>query len=154
MENLIKDIKFGLRGLLKQPGFSMLVVATLALGIGASTAIFSVVNSVLLNKLPYREASRIVAIQELDPKGSRVQVTSANFLDWRKQNTVFEHLAAIRYDAVNLALADRALRLNMAATSANFFDVFGVGPQLGRLFVPADEDAGHAPVVVISYNLW
>ena len=154
MENLIKDIKFGLRGLLKQPGFSMLVVATLALGIGASTAIFSVVNSVLLNKLPYRDASRIVAIQELDPKGSRVQVTSANFLDWRKQNTVFEHLAAIRYDAVNLALADRALRLNMAATSANFFDVFGVGPQLGRLFVPADEDAGHAPVVVISYNLW
>src|ERR1044072_6826053 len=87
MENLIKDIKFGLRGLLKQPGFSLLVVATLALGIGASTAIFSVVNSVLLNKLPYGEASRIVAIQELDPKGSRGQITSANFLDWRKQNT-------------------------------------------------------------------
>jgi putative ABC transport system permease protein len=154
MENLLKDIRFGLRGLLKQPGFSLLVVATLALGIGSSTAIFSVVNSVLLNKLPYRDASRIVAIQELDPKGSRGQVTSANFLDWRKQNTVFEHLAAIRNDAVNLALADRALRLNMAATSANFFEVFGVGPQLGRLFVPADEEAGHPPVVVISYNLW
>jgi len=154
MENLINDIRFGLRGLLKQPGFSLLVVATLALGIGASTAIFSVVNSVLLNKLPYRDASRIVAIQELDPKGSRIQITSANFLDWKSQNSVFQQLAALRIDAGNLALGDRALRLNMAVTSANFFDVFGVGPQLGRLFVPADEQAGHAPIVVISYNLW
>src|SRR6185369_3545298 len=154
MENLLQDIRFGLRGLLKQPGFSLLVVATLALGIGASTAIFSVVNSVLLNKLPYRDASRIVAIQELDPKGSRIQITSANFLDWKSQNSVFQQLAALRIDAGNLALGDRALRLNMAVTSANFFDVFGVGPQLGRLFVPADEQAGHPPVVVISYNLW
>lgn len=154
MENLIKDIRFGLRGLFKQPGFTVLVIATLALGIGASTAIFSVVNSVLLRKLPYREANRIVAIQELDPNGKRIQVTSANFLDWKNQNTVFEHLAAIRYDITNLALGDRAERLNLAVTSANFFDVFEVGPQLGRLFVPADEQAGHQPVAVLSYSLW
>jgi predicted permease len=154
MENLIKDIRFGIRGLFKQPGFTVLVIATLALGIGASTAIFSVVNSVLLRKLPYRDANRIVAIQELDPQGKRVQVTSANFLDWRNQNTAFEHLAAIRNDITNLALSDRAERLNLAVTSANFFDVFGVGPQLGRLFVPADEQAGHQPVAVLSYSLW
>src|SRR5258705_3639076 len=154
MENLIKDIRFGIRGLFKQPGFTVLVIATLGLGIGASTAIFSVVNSVLLRKLPYRDANRIVAIQELDPQGKRVQVTSANFLDWRNQNTAFEHLAAIRDDITSVALPDRAERLNLAVTSANFFDVFGVGPQLGRLFVPADEQAGHQPVAVLSYSLW
>src|SRR5215510_719798 len=131
MDSIIKDIRYGVRGLLKHPGFTVIVVITLALGIGASTAIFSVVNSVLLRRLPYRNAEKIVAIQELDPKGSRVQVTSANFLDWRAQNTVFQHLAAIKTDNTNLALSDKAERLNRAVTSANFFDVFGVEPRLG-----------------------
>ena len=85
MDSIIKDIRYGVRGLLKHPGFTAIVVITLALGIGASTAIFSVVNSVLLRRLPYRNADRIVAIQELDPNGKRGQSTSANFLDWRAQ---------------------------------------------------------------------
>jgi predicted permease len=154
MDSILKDIRYGLRGLLKHTGFTAIVVITLALGIGASTAIFSVVNSVLLRRLPYKTAERIVAIQELDPSGKLVQVTSANFLDWRAQNTVFEQLAAIKTTTSNLALSDHAERIDLAQTSANFFDVFGITPQYGRLFIPQDEQAGHPPVVVVSNALW
>jgi putative ABC transport system permease protein len=154
MDTLFKDIRYGVRGLLKHPGFTAIVVITLALGIGASTAIFSVVNSVLLRRLPYRTAERIVAIQEVDPNGKRGQSTSANFLDWRAQQTVFEHLAAIKTTTTNLALSDHAERIDLAQTNADFFDVFGVAPQYGRLFIPQDEQAGHDPVVVVSDALW
>jgi putative ABC transport system permease protein len=154
MNTILKDIRYGIRSLLKHPGFTAIVVVTLAVGIGASSAIFSVVNTVLLRPLPYRQADRIVAIQELDQNGKRVQVTPANFLDWRAQNTVFEQLAAILTRPANLALADTAERIDLAMTSANFFSVFGAEPQQGRLFIPADEQAGHAPVVVVSHGLW
>jgi len=154
MESIIKDIRYGVRGLLKHPGFTAIVVITLALGIGASTAIFSVVDNVLLRRLPYRNAERIVAIQEMNREGKRGQVTSANFYDWRQQNTVFEHLAAIKTTTTNLALSDHAERIDLAQTNANFFDVFGVTPQYGRLFIPQDEQAGHDPVVVVSNTLW
>src|ERR1044072_6952141 len=120
MDSLIKDIRYGVRGLLKHPGFTAIVVITLALGIGASTAIFSVVNSVLLRRLPYRKAERIFAIQEMDPNGKRGQSTSANFLDWRAQQTVFEHLAAIKTTTTNLALSDHAERIDLAPTNADF----------------------------------
>ena len=154
MESVLRDLRFAFRGLLKRPAFTAIAIVTLGLGIGASTAIFSVVNSVMLRRLPYPNADRIVAIRELNPEGKRVQTTGPNFLDWRAQNTVFEHLAAIKRTSLNLTLADRAERINYAQTSANFFDVFGVGPQLGRLFVPGDEQAGHAPVAVLSDALW
>ena len=154
MESIIKDIRYGVRGLLKHPGFTAIVVITLALGIGASTAIFSVVDNVLLRRLPYRNAERIVAIQEMNREGKRGQVTSANFYDWRQQNTVFEHLAAIKTTTTNLALSDHAERIDLAQTNANFFDVFGVTPQYGRLFIPQDEQAGHDPVVIVSNTLW
>ncbi len=154
MENLFKDIRYGARSLLKHPGFTAIVVVTLAVGIGASSAIFSVVNTVLLQPLPYAQAERLVAIQELDKNGKRGQVTPANFLDWRAQNTVFEHLAAILTRPANLALADQAERIDLAMTSANFFSVFGTQPERGRFFMPADEVAGHAPIVVISHALW
>src|SRR5215204_6442669 len=154
MESIIKDIRYGVRGLLKHPGFTAIVVITLALGIGASTTIFSVVDSVLLRRLPYRTAERIVAIQEYGKDGKRGQVTSANFFDWRTQNTVFEQLAAIKTTTTNLALSDQAERIDLAQTSANFFDVFGITPQYGRLFIPQDEQAGHEPVVVVSDALW
>jgi predicted permease len=154
MEGLLKDIRYGVRSLLKHPGFTAIVVVTLAVGIGASSAIFSVVNTVLLRPLPYRQADRIVAIQELDKNGKRVQVTPANFLDWRAQNTVFEHLAAILTRPANLAFADSAERIDLAMTSANFFSVFGAEAEQGRFFIPSDEAAGHAPVVVISHSLW
>jgi putative ABC transport system permease protein len=154
MESLIKDIRYGLRGLAKRPLFSAIVIVTLAVGIGASTAIFSVVNSVMLRRLPYRTADRIVAIQELSENGQRIQVTAPNFLDWRAQNTVFEQLAAIKSANANLTVSDQTERIDLAQTSANFFEVFGIGPQLGRLFVAGDEVAGHQPVMVLSDVLW
>src|ERR1043165_1261462 len=154
MDSIIKDIRYGVRGLFKHPGFTALIVITLALGIGASTAIFSIVDSVLLRRLPYTTASRIVAIQELNQAGKRVQVTSANFLDWRAQNTVFEHLAAIKQSTSNLALSDSAERTERAQPNTTFFDVFGIKPQYGRFFIPRDEQAGHEPVVVVSHALW
>ncbi len=154
MNTLLRDIRYGLRGLLKHPGFTALVVVTLAVGIGASSAIFSVVNTVVLRPLPYAQSERIVVIQELNPQGKIVQVTPANFLDWRAQNTVFEQLAAILTRPANLALADQAERIDLAMTSANFFSVFGTQPQQGRFFIPSDEVAGHAPIVVVSHKLW
>ena len=97
MESVLRDLRFAFRGLLKRPAFTAIAIVTLGLGIGASTAIFSVVNSVMLRRLPYPNADRIVAIRELNPEGKRVQTTGPNFLDWRAQNTVFEHLAAIKF---------------------------------------------------------
>jgi putative ABC transport system permease protein len=154
LETLLQDLRYGARMLVKQPGFTLIAMLTLALGIGANTAIFSVINAVLLRALPYHDAARIVAIEELDAKGGRRQVTAPNFLDWRAQNTVFAHLAAIRTLPANLTQGDQAERIDTAIASANFFEVFGALPQAGRLFLPGDEAAGHAPVVVLSYGLW
>src|ERR1044072_6101536 len=154
MDSIIKDIRYGVRGLLKHPGFTAIVVITLALGIGASTAIFSVVDSVLLRRLPYRTAELIVAMQEHVPDGRRGQSTAANFYDWRQQQTVFEHLSAIKITTTNLALSDHAERIDLAQTNADFFAIFGTTPQSGRLFIPQDEQAGHEPVVVVSNALW
>jgi putative ABC transport system permease protein len=154
MSTLFKDIRYGARNLLKHPGFTAIVIVTLAVGIGASSAIFSVVNTVLLRPLPYAQAERLVTIQEFGTDGRLAQATPANFLDWRAQNTVFEQLAAILTRPANLALADQAERIDLAMTSANFFSVLGVTPIQGRVFIDADEQAGHAPVVVVSHELW
>jgi putative ABC transport system permease protein len=154
MNTLLQDMRYGVRMLLKRPGFTLVAVITLVLGIGANTAIFSVVNAVLLRPLPYKNADRITVIQEISKEGKRVQVTPANFVDWRNQNTVFEHLAAIFERTANLAGTDEAERINLAMTSANFFDVFGAQPTHGRLFIAEDEQAGHPEIIVISHGLW
>jgi putative ABC transport system permease protein len=104
--------------------------------------------------LQYPNAERIVAIQELNEKGSRVQVTPANFLDWRAQQTSFEDLAAIHTRTGNFSTGDESERMELAMTSANFFQVFGVRPHLGRFFLPEEERAGHPDVTVLSYGLW
>ena len=154
MQTFLQDVRYGLRVLRRNSALSAVAVIALGLGIGANSAIFSVVNAVLLRPLPYRDADRIVAIQEISKDGRRSQVTPANFLDWRAQNSVFEHLAAILTRTSNLAGTGEAERINLVMASANFFDVFGVRPQQGRLFVPEDETAGHAPIVVVSDALW
>jgi len=153
-DEMFQDLRFGVRMLLKKPGFTLIAVFTIALGIGANTAIFSVVNAVLLRPLPYANAARIVAIEEISTEGKRVQVTPANFLDWRVQNTVFEHLSAIFTRGANLTGPDGAERIELAVTSADFFDVFGARPESGRLFLPEDEQAGHPAIAVISHTLW
>ena len=154
MKRLIGDIRYGIRSFLKRPAFAAIVILTLAVGIGATTAIFSVVNAVLLRRLPYGNAQRIVAIEEFNSNGKPGQVTPANFLDWRAQNQSFEQLAAIFTRPANLALSDQAERIDIAVTSANFFSVFGTEALQGRLFIPDDEQAGHPAVAVVSHNLW
>ena len=154
MRTLWQDVRYGLRTMRGNVGFTAVAVVALALGVGANTAIFSIVNAVLLRPLQYPNADRIVAIQELNREGRRVQVTPANFLDWREQATVFEHLAAIYARTSNLASGGEAERIDLAMTSANFFEVFGVRPAAGRFFTPDEEKAGHAPVVVIGRGLW
>jgi putative ABC transport system permease protein len=154
MRTLWQDVRYGARAMRANPGFTAVAVVALALGVGANTAIFSVVNAVLLRPLQYPNAERVVAIQELNPEGRRVQVTPANFLDWREQATAFERMAAIFTRPANLAVGDEAERVDFAMTSAAFFDVFGVRPRAGRFFLPEEEKAGHAPVVVLSHALW
>src|SRR3712207_4628702 len=154
MRTLWQDVRYGARAMRANPGFTLVAVVALALGVGANTAIFSVVNAVLLRPLQYPNAERVVAIQELSPEGRRVQSTPANFLDWREQATVFEHMAAIFTRTSNLAAGEEAERIDLAMTSAAFFEVFGVRPSAGRFFLAEEERAGHAPVVVISHTLW
>src|SRR5919202_1942923 len=154
MRTLWQDVRYGARAMRANPGFTLVAVVALALGVGANTAIFSVVNAVLLRPLRYPNAGRVVAVEELGPQGNRVQVTPANFLDWRAQSTVYEHLSAILERTANLAVGDGAERIDLAMTSADFFDVFGVRPARGRFFLPEEEHAGHAPVVVIGRGLW
>ncbi|HVG29693.1 MAG TPA: ABC transporter permease [Pyrinomonadaceae bacterium] len=154
MGTLWQDLRYGARMLLKNPGFTAVALVALALGIGANTAIFSVVNAVLLRPLQYPNAERVVAIQEFNEKGSRGQITPANFLDWRAQSASYEHLAAIFTRTANLAAGDSSERIDLAVTSADFFEVFGVRPALGRFFLPEEEKAGHNPVAVLGHALW
>lgn len=154
MNNFLRDIHYSVRMILKNPAFTVVAIFALALGIGANTAIFSVVNAVLLRPLQYHNSENIIVIQELNKEGNRVQVTAPNFLDWREQNTSYKHLAAIFTRTANLAGTAEAERINLAVTSANFFDVFSLQAERGRLFIPDDEKAGHLSIAVISNGLW
>lgn len=152
----MNDLRFALRQLVKSPGFACIAVLTLALGIGANTAIFSVINAVLLRPLPYPEADRIVCLSESDPIQSSISINWLDFLDWRRDNTVFEELAVARRESFNLSgVAGReAERISGAVVSANFFKVIGISPQAGRFFTEAEDTAGGPALAVISDGLW
>lgn len=155
---MIADLRFALRQLTKAPGFTAVMVVTLALGIGSCTAIFSVVNGVVLKPLPYPEAHRVVTVGEVETPGVRPvggSVAPLNFLDWRAQNTVFEHLAASRGSGFNFMLpGGEPQRFIGLRVSANFFDVLGVAPLQGRSFTVADDHSGAERVVLLSHRLW
>ncbi|MGH9854498.1 MAG: ADOP family duplicated permease, partial [Blastocatellia bacterium] len=153
-DEMFQDLRFGARMLAKNPGFTLIAIFTLALGIGANTAIFSVVNGVLLRPLPYADADRLVVIKEHRPDGRPAQATPANFLDWRAQHTVFSEMAATLTRPVNLTVANEAERITLTTASASFFQLLGAQPALGRAFLPEEEQAGHAPVVIIGHGLW
>ncbi|MBV9924265.1 MAG: ABC transporter permease [Acidobacteria bacterium] len=154
---LLQDLRFAYRVLWKSPGFTAVVVLTLALGIGANTAIFSVVNAVLLKSLPYRNAERLVWVAGNVRGGTnRASVSPPDYLDYRAQNTVFEEFAAstsVPYP-VNLTGAGEPERLTGSLVTANYFRAFGVEPALGRVFGADEERAGPAPVAVLSDGLW
>ncbi len=156
MESFIQDLRYGARILLKQLGFTLIAVLTLALGIGANTAIFSVVNTVLLRPLPYREPDRLVLAQGTNPqKGFEIDLVSlADLADWKAQNSVFEQLAAARDAQYNLTGRGEPESIVGYRFAADFFQLLGVNPLLGRTFRSEEDRPGAPPVVVLSHRLW
>lgn len=155
MQQFLQDVRFSLRMIRKNPPFFLVVILTLALGIGATTSVFSVVNAVLLRPLAYKDSDRIMLLfEERKSDSSKVWGRIANFLDWRAQNRVFEHLA--HYTPKNFTLSgnDGPEAIAGAETSASFFRVLAEEPLIGRGFHPEDEQPGAEPVVVLSHNLW
>ncbi len=153
---MIADLKFALRQLRKSPAFTLIAVITLALGIGANTAIFSIVNAVVLRPLPYPNADRIMVLNESSGPGQDYSVALPDYFDWRNDNTVFEHLAATHKESRNLSgIAGRdSERVSCASVTQNFFNVVGVSAEIGRTFNEDEDKVGAPPVVVISDRLW
>jgi predicted permease len=156
LQSVISDCRYGLRQLRKNPGFTAVAVLTLALGIGANTAIFSVVNSVLLQPLPFPNAHRLVRAFGKSPITDSADVSPADFLDYRAQNHLFDHFEGLidGNPIFNLAGYDKPTQVKGAVVTAGFFDALGIQPLLGRTFVAADEGASHPQVVVLSHRLW
>ena len=137
----------------KSPAFSATVIVTLALGIGANTALFSIVNSVLLNPLPYPSSHQLVALYESKP-GQEAPVSYPNFLDWQRTAQSFSSMAIYRHEDYNLMGSHQAERVNGLMVSWAFFTTLGLHPYLGRDFVPDDDHIGAAPVVMLSDAFW
>ena len=153
METLLKDLNFGLRTMMRSPGFTLVALITITLAIGANTAIFSVVNTVLLRPLPYKNPDALAVIWEKQENVDQESPSLPDFLDWRERNQSFDEMAVARRDNVNLTGAGEPERLLARMITANFFSTLGVEPQLGRSFTD-EEERVKAPVVVISDGLW
>jgi putative ABC transport system permease protein len=155
MSTLIQDIRFGARTLLKKPGFTIVAVLTLALGIGANTAIFSLINSVLIESLPYPDSKQLVQIYETTPTYSRNSVSGGAFKDWRQYSSKFAHLAIYEEVELNLSGSGSPERVTGLQASAEFLPVLGVVPVIGRGFAAGEDIAGGANrVMVLSHQLW
>ena len=155
MDGLLQDLRYALRQMLKSPGFTVVAVVTLALGIGANTAIFSVVNAVLLRPLPYPNAGQLVMLWEQNPHRGWFEniISGENFLDWQKQNQVFAGTAAFESNFFNVTGKQQAEEIAGERVSANLFSVLGVQAFRGRLFLP-EENRQDKAAVVLSYGLW
>jgi predicted permease len=154
MGTIAKDLRYGLRMMAKNPGFTAVAVLTLALGIGANTTLFSVVNGVLLNPLPYQQPDRLIALYSRTPNSPTWSISYPNFLDWVRDNRSFSALAAYREEDYNLTRMGEPERVSGEMVSATFFPVLGVKPALGRTFLPEEDLVGARPVVLISGGLW
>jgi len=156
MDTLLQDLRYGLRLLFRNPAFTTVAVLALALGIGANTAIFSVVNAVLIRPLPYPDPDRLMTVWENNLKRGWHEnlVTPADFLDWRAQNRVFEAMAAHLSRGFNLRAGGEAERIRGSVVSADFFKVLGISPQWGRGFLPEDVSGERGRVALISHSLW
>ena len=156
METLVQDIRYGCRLLMRNPGFSAIAVLTLAIGIGASTAIFSVVDTVLLRPLPYRQPDKLVVVTESLPGMStdEIGVSAAEYQDYRDRNRSFSQVAAYESSGFNLTGVGQPSRVNAAALSASAFPLLGVSPELGRAFTPDEDRYGTGNAVVLSHALW
>jgi len=156
MESLLSDVRYAVRNLFRRPGFTIIAVITLALGIGANTAIFSAVNALLLKPLPFPELDRVVAIWDKLPSRGVLhnEVTVANYLDWQSQSQSFEQLALYRWWSANLTGIDPPERIQGFLVTANFLDTTGIKPILGRNFLPEENQPGKDAVAVITHSLW
>jgi predicted permease len=153
-ERLVQDLRYGFRMLAKSPGFTAIAILTLALGIGANTALFSVVNGVLLNPLPYPNPDQLTWIAESKPNFATGSISFPNFLDWQKNNHTFTSMGLSRGYQYNLTGLGEAEQLRGRLISANFFDVLGVNASIGRTFSPGEDAIGAAPIAMISGGIW
>lgn len=153
-DEMFQDLRFGARMLLKNPGFSGVVVLTLALGIGANAALFSVVNGVLLNPLPFPQPERLITLHQSKQNFATGAIPYPNFRDWQRENQTFSAMAISRGASFSLIGASQAEQVNGRWVSAEFFSVLGVQPQLGRNFAPGEDERGVGPVALISADLW
>ncbi|MGA2131566.1 MAG: ABC transporter permease [Bryobacteraceae bacterium] len=154
LETFLQDLRYGLRGLRRSPGFSLVVILTLALGIGANTALFSVVNAVLLRPLPYPAAERLVWLGEADPKAEGISVTWVNYQHWRNRNHSFEAMAGFQTAHLTMTGRGPALLTRAAVVTNGFFGLLGSRPVIGRVFGEADDRPGAPATVVLGYQFW
>jgi putative ABC transport system permease protein len=154
LQSVISDCRYGLRQLRKNPGFTAVAILTLALGIGATTAIFSVVYGVLLRRLPYRDPDRIMAVFEVTSKGRPSRLADPNFDDLRDQNRSFQAIAKYADNVVSVSGASQPTRTKVAAVSLDFLKVFGIQPIFGRDFIAGDAKKGAGRTVLVSYGYW
>jgi putative ABC transport system permease protein len=157
MESFWQDLRYGIRMLVKNPGFVSVAVLTLALGIGANTAIFTVVNGVMLRPLPYEEPERLVMLWEINPRRNIEQqrVTPPNLAEWREQSRIFEKIAHWSGNGeFNLVTSDGVEKVWCAYVSSSLFSTLGVRPQLGRAFLPEEDQREGNRVAIIGYEYW
>ncbi|HEX6731303.1 MAG TPA: ABC transporter permease [Pyrinomonadaceae bacterium] len=156
MDTFLNDVRYAIRNLLKRPGFTLIAVVTLALGIGANSTIFSAVHSLLLRPLPFPELERVVAVWDKMPSRGvdRNEVAMANYLDWRAQSQSFDHLALYRWWSTNLTGVDPPERIQGFLVTGNFFDTIGTKPIMGRGFYDEENQPGKDAVAVITHSLW
>src|SRR5262245_27706965 len=154
MQTLWQDLRYGARTLLKKPGFTLIAVVTLALGIGANTMIFSVVNAVLLRPLPYAESDRLMWVTESGPDYIGDPIPGPDFLEWRERSATLTAIAAYSDENLNLTGVGEPERLLCGKVTADFFALLGVAPLMGRAFLPAEDSPGGERVVIMSHSLW
>jgi predicted permease len=152
--DIVQDLRYGARTLLKAPGFAAVAILTLALGIGATSAIFSFVDGALLRPLPYANPERILQVWEKPPGGGNNVVSALNFLDWKSQSTAFETMVASSGGSVTLTGQGDPVMLRAGRVSAGYFDVFRIEPLIGRTFARDEDTPGKEHVVVLSHRLW
>src|SRR5579862_565098 len=159
MNNILQDLNYAFRVLRKNPGFALGAIIVLALGIGANSAIFSVVDAVLLRPLPYTDAERIAMVYHVPPQksfpGMKIfAVSPANYLDWKSQSSAFDALSIFHGTTMTVTGKDQPEAMPGIVVSSEFFQVFGAAPIIGRTFTPEEDADGHGHVVVLSYPFW
>ncbi len=154
LENLVRDSRHGLAALGRDPGFAVVTIGLLALGIGANTAMFSIVDAVLLKPLPFPEPQRMVRVWETPPNFAINSTTTLTFLDWKRQSDIFEALSVEEPTRAAVGTSGDPVRVSGKLVSADYFKVFGIKPMLGRTFVPGEDQPGAARVVMLSYSFW